>query len=831
MVMTLQNMKIGVKLPLVIGVLVAFTILVMSFANAIFTSKIIADASAQKLESIAILNNKRIKTLLDNIDRDIRLRAAAPATSVALIALADGYNALENPEELLRRVYVDENEFPLGEKDKLVKADTGSSYGFIHAIYHTAFNALQDEMNYYDVFLFDTEGNLVYSVFKENDFATNMLDGPWAASGLAEAYTQAAMLDETAQSVFVDFAPYGPSADAPAAFIARPVFNEQGTRLGVLAYQMPITQLSNAAGNFEGLGETADGFLVGTDGLMRTDSRQTDTYDVLTTVVETTEIMNGLSENRAQLFEATGQGRQDVLGYMFPIEFLGTRWAVVVQQDTKELFSGLYSAIVRALAISAIILAGALIIAIAFSRSISEPVRRLTKAVKDVAEGALDTVVPGTERADEIGELAEKTEVFRQNALKIEEMAKEQKTANEKMAELNDAREKAAQREIELAKEKEQADIAANEVRAEMMQKLGASFGEVVSAALNGDFKNRIDARFDDQVLMELSENVNQLMSAVDDGLSQTGTVLGRVADGDLTLRMEGNFKGSFGDLQTNVNNMLDSLTSLVTDISESGVTLSGSASELRQTADVLSRQAEQNAASVEETSAALEELSASISQVNNNITDVSKNAQEASDTAVSSEKVAQIASDSMDKIANGSKEITRVTEVINDISFQINLLALNAGVEAARAGDAGRGFSVVASEVRQLAQRASEAAKEISTVLTQSDTAVAEGVANVSNAKDALDDIAKTVIKISDSVGEVTRAVTEQAAGIQEISTAVSQVDANTQKQAAAFEEVTASSHVLAEEANDLRNSTARFRVSNDVQQKHLNTPQLRAS
>ena len=82
------------------------------------------------------MNKQRILTLLEAVDRDIRLKAAEPATSVALIALADGYNSLENAEDVLRRVYIDDNEFPLGEKDRLVKADTDSSYGFIHAIYH-----------------------------------------------------------------------------------------------------------------------------------------------------------------------------------------------------------------------------------------------------------------------------------------------------------------------------------------------------------------------------------------------------------------------------------------------------------------------------------------------------------------------------------------------------------------------------------------------------------------------------------------------------------------------------------------------------------------------
>ncbi len=826
MLARVKDARIGVKLPLVIGGLVALTIAVMAVANAYLTSQIITQNAQEKLQSIAFINSKRISGLLDSIDRDIRLQADAPATSVALIALADGYDSLEAAEDTLRRVYVEENEFPVGEKDKLVSADTGSSYGYIHAVYHPTFDALQDEMKYYDVFLFDTEGNLVYSVFKENDFATNMLTGQWASSGLAEAYRLASELEPNARSVFVDFAPYGPSNDAPAAFVARPVFNDEGIRLGVLAYQMPITELNTASGDLQGLGQSADGFLVGGDGTMRTNSSQTEQDDTLLTRVEHPAITDALRGVESS-FQTRGHHGQEVMGFAVPVEFLGKRWAVVVQQDKRELFAGLISALVKIMLISTAILSCALAFSAFFSRGVARPLQRLTQAVNKVVDGALDTKIPCTNRGDEIGELARQTEIFRQGALRIEKLVEEQSKANEKMTALNSEREAAALREAELSAEKKRADEDAERNRIKMMEQLRTSFGSVIGAASEGNFSNRIEIAFEDEVLRELATGMNAFMQEVDDGLTRTAAVLSLVAAGDLTQTMDGSFKGAFLDLQTNVNEMLNSLTGLVTDISESGEILNGSSMELRQTADILSRQAEQNAASMQETSAALEELSASVSQVNNNIADVSANAQEARSTASNSETVAALAATSMERIAQGSKEITRVTEVINDIAFQINLLALNAGVEAARAGDAGRGFSVVASEVRLLAQRASDAAKEISHVLNESDVAVTEGVANVSNAKSALDGIATSVVRISESVDEVTRAVSEQASGIQEISSAMAQVDGNTQKQTAAIEELTASSHLLAAKAGDLKSSTSQFRVRATNQSSNHTEPE----
>jgi methyl-accepting chemotaxis protein len=178
-------------------------------------------------------------------------------------------------------------------------------------------------MNYYNIFLLDTEGNLVYSVFKENDFATNLLTGPWRISGLTEVYRRASEIEANDPSVFVDSAPNKPGNFAPAAFIARPIFDQQGKRLGVLAYLMPIAQLNAAAGDLDGPGATATGFLVGSDRLMRTDSDATEAKDILSTIVDTDAVTRGLS-GAGGIFGGLGKGGQSVMGYYVPIKFLGT---------------------------------------------------------------------------------------------------------------------------------------------------------------------------------------------------------------------------------------------------------------------------------------------------------------------------------------------------------------------------------------------------------------------------------------------------------------------------------------------------------------------------
>ncbi|WP_200959513.1 methyl-accepting chemotaxis protein [Rhizobium sp. Root1203] len=411
---------------------------------------------------------------------------------------------------------------------------------------------------------------------------------------------------------------------------------------------------------------------------------------------------------------------------------------------------------------------------------LSRPIKKVTDAIKEVADGNFDADVPFAGRQDEIGEMAAAVAVFKENGLAVRRM---------------------------------NAQEAAMRAKSDDLQ---SSMSVVVAAAAAGDFSRRIDKDYGDANLNQFAGNINHLLSSVDGGVGETRRVIASLSEGDLTQTMRGNFQGAFAELQQNVNSTFATLQSTMREVRETAEGFHGNTNELRAASDDLSKRTEQQAAALEETSAALDEITAVVNNSTERAQEASVMVSEAKDDAGKSGIVVRNAVDAMGRIEQASREISQIINVIDEIAFQTNLLALNAGVEAARAGEAGKGFAVVAQEVRELAQRSATAAKDIKGLITKSGDEVQVGVKLVQATGEALSQIERRVNAINDHIHSIATAAKEQATGLKEVNTAVNQMDQVTQQNAAMVEETSAATHKLSGEADGLVRLISRFKVSN---------------
>ncbi len=261
-------------------------------------------------------------------------------------------------------------------------------------------------------------------------------------------------------------------------------------------------------------------------------------------------------------------------------------------------------------------------------------------------------------------------------------------------------------------------------------------------------------------------------------GMNEAVKVLTGIAAGDLTQKMNIEYKGTFSDIKKAVNSTVDRLYGMVKQIIDAAQSVNAAATEIASGSTDLSQRTEEQASSLEETAASMEQITGTVKQNSQNATMANDLSNKANGVASDGGRVVGEAVVAMSSIEKSSQKISDIIGVIDEIAFQTNLLALNAAVEAARAGDAGKGFAVVASEVRSLAGRSASASKEIKALINESAGQVKNGAALVNQAGETLKGIVGSVQQVAGIVSDIAAASKEQATGIDEINTAITQMD-----------------------------------------------------
>ena len=494
---------------------------------------------------------------------------------------------------------------------------------------------------------------------------------------------------------------------------------------------------------------------------------------------------------RADAIEASELARRSVVDLTGTAVTLGNTTLGNVMSAGQTIQQVVGTSVSQLWTISAVCLVLVLVAPVLAWLTAIRPIGRATQTTVRLAAGDL-TAVDGLSRGrGEIGQLVSALHVFRDNLKEKARMEDEERRNAEQQA----AR--------ALAEERAASDRALAEAAAKADQEKAERARTEAEEAEKKRLRDAADATR--QQLMEAQNRVVDLLAR---GLRD-------LANGNLDSEINEPFSDSLDQLRQDYNLAVSRLRAVVTSILSTAESINGGAASVSSVANDLSRRTESSAATLEESSAALSELTKLVKGTATRTGDARTIAGDANTKSVEGRETVQKAMVAMQSIAESSSRISGIVELIEGIAFQTNLLALNAGVEAARAGESGRGFAVVASEVRALSQRTTQAAQEISGLITQSRTEVDLGVKMVADVDQSLANILQSMSVLEKRIGDISASASEQAIGLTEIDSAVSQLDSNTQQNAAIVEETLAAGQILSEEASRLVSMLGQFTLS----------------
>lgn len=694
--MSVINMRLSTKIPAIMLILAILNASIISSIALYFSFQAAENQSIDKLEAIRDQMQSSITDYFTGISKDLTLNANAQTTRDALHAFQTGWDGLGdiNQTTYLQTKYIDENPNKIGEKHLLDFAPDGSEYSAQHAIYDPWFRDMLLAHNYYDIFIINAQGDVLFTVYKERDFATNVMKGQWKDTALGNLFRDIKANPIKGKTYFEDFKPYLPSENVPAAFVGTEISDPKTHEfLGAFVYQMPIGELNKHTVISGEIAKTIEAKLVGEDKLQRNDPHPDDQYDpILKNKIETSTSIEALNGKTGTNWSMDKE--HEILSTYVPFDAFGTKkWALLIDINKSEVMEDVYLT-AKMIVLSALgILFVVAVISYLYSRTITTPIKSLSKAMNILANRDYSIAVPYQSRADEMGDMAKSVDVFKQNGMAVQKLEAEQ--------------------EVLKLKAEEDKKIAMNNLADDFDQRTSGIIRSLAAAAT------------------EMQATAAQMTSASNKTAHSSQIVASAAAEAD---------------------------------------------------------------SNVQTVAAATEELSASSSEIARQISSVAeKSARASSEAARTNEQVGELNS-----LADS---IGEVVGAIKDIAEQTNLLALNATIEAARAGEAGKGFAVVADEVKKLATETANKTIQIDERVGKIQSAIRATV-------DAVARIINDVKDIDHSTSTVASAVEEQNAATSEIGRNVSEASTGTQQVAQNITDVQRSAEETGEAAHNLNSA-----------------------
>ena len=606
---------------------------------------------------------------------------------------------------------------------------------------------------YYDLFLMTPDGYCFYTATQEADYQTNFKDGKYASSNLGKLFRET--LQEKKYGI-ADVAPYAARNGAPSAFIAQPLLHGGDVEM-VVALQLSLDAINAIMQQREGMGETGESYLVGSDKLRRSDSTSNPNHTVKNSFANAATA----KQKKAPAIDAALSGETDtrvsvdfngnnVLVAYSPVTFDGLTWALISKINEAEALAPVKA--MQKLTALVVLISGVIIIIVAIFmlRMVMAPIKVVVANLKELAQGE--------------GDLTQRLQLDCPSCSDVMKCTESNCRSYGKKG-------------------------MCWEISGTMSDNPDCI--EVTSGRMKDCKDCDVYKQSNYDELQELSSNFNNFI-----------------------LKLQHMFKEVVQGVVT-ISSATTELSAIAEQMSNGSNNVSDQSNSVATAAEEMSVNMDSVAAATEETTTNMNIVASAAEEMTTTITDVNTNTEQASKVTGEAVEEAKSATAKVQQLGLAASEISKVTEVITDISGQTNLLALNATIEAARAGEAGKGFAVVANEIKELAKQTADATGQIKNQIEDIQNSTADTVTQIEKITEVINNVNDTVGTITGAVSEQTAATDEIASNVAQAAQGLSEVNENVAQSSAVSSQIAQDITMVSQASTEMSTSSAEVQSS----------------